>query len=81
MALRKMLFRPLPEVPEEPPTTQTVVQQVLETLPIAPFRLFWDNFNTMRPWWPVLVPLLAWVAWRTYQRERAAVLTHTEDAT
>jgi hypothetical protein len=28
----------------------------------------------------VLVPLLAWVAWRTYQRERAAVLAHTEDA-
>jgi hypothetical protein len=37
-------------------------------------RIFWDNLNALRPAWPVLLPLLAWVGWRAYQRERADVL-------
>jgi hypothetical protein len=28
----------------------------------------------MRPWWPVLFPLLLWIGWRSYQKERARVL-------
>jgi hypothetical protein len=81
MALRKLLPRRQPEAPAEPPPSRTYIQQALDTLPIAPARLFWDNLDEMRPWWPVLLPLLAWVGWRTYRRERAALLEQGEDAT
>jgi hypothetical protein len=54
---------------------QTIEQ--LETyvgLPILPLRLFWQNLEALRPWWSVLLPFLAWLAWRTYTGERARVL-------
>jgi hypothetical protein len=80
MALRKLLSRGLPEVPskEEAADVRSLLTQALDVLPIAPVRLFWDSFSEMRPWWPVLLPLLAWVGWRTYQRERAAVLSEAD---
>jgi hypothetical protein len=81
MALRKLFSRRQPEPPAEPLEARTYIQQALDTLPIAPVRLFWDNLDEMRPWWPVLLPLLAWVGWRTYRRERAALLEQGEDAT
>ena len=77
MALRRLFSRGLPEPPEESSDIQSLLAQALDVLPIAPVRLFWENLNKMRPWWPVLLPLLAWVGWRTYQREREAVLTQT----
>jgi hypothetical protein len=76
MALRKLLSRGLPEVPAKEETDlRSLLAQSLDILPIAPVRTFWDSFSELRPWWPVLVPLLAWIGWRTYQRERAAVVS------
>ena len=33
-----------------------------------------SDFMALRPWWPVLIPLLIWVAMRTYRRERELFL-------
>jgi hypothetical protein len=74
MALRKLLREGLPEPPDEAPGLRTMLMTALDSPMLAPIRIFWDNLNTLRPIWPVLLPLLAWVGWRTYQRERAAVL-------
>jgi hypothetical protein len=74
MALRKLLTRPLPEMPSEAPGIRSVVDQALATPQLLPARLFYESLNEMRPWWPVLVPLLLWVFWSRYRRERAKVL-------
>lgn len=79
MALRKLLSRGLPEVPSKEATdVPSLLAQAMDILPIAPVRLFWDSLSELRPWWPVLLPLLAWIGWRTYQRERAAVLSQAD---
>jgi hypothetical protein len=74
MTLRKLLREGLPEPPEEAPGLRTIVLTALDSPLLAPMRIFWDNLNALRPLWPVLLPLLAWVGWRAYQRERADVL-------
>ena len=73
IALRKLLSQGLPEPPAEATSLRDTVMQALALPPLLPIRLFWDNLRAMRPWWPVLLPLLAWIGWRTYQRERASV--------
>ncbi|MBU6335428.1 MAG: hypothetical protein KGS47_13650 [Chloroflexi bacterium] len=35
---------------------------------------FRDDLLMLRPWWPLLIPVLLWLGWHTYRRERAAVL-------
>jgi hypothetical protein len=75
MALRKLLTRPLPELPEEAPGLRSIVEQILATPQLAPLRVVWYNWRDLQPWWPVLLPLLIWVFVRTYQRERAKILT------
>jgi di/tricarboxylate transporter len=69
-SVRSILSHGIPEYPEEQPTWQSFVQDVLAEPMIAPFRLFWHNFLEARPWWPVLIPLMVWVGWRSYKRER-----------
>jgi len=76
MALRKLLSRGLPEPPAETPGPRAMIAQALDLPLLAPMRLFWENLRDLRPWWPVLLPLLLWVGWRTYRRERAAVLAN-----
>ena len=71
MALRKLLTRPLPEPPSDAAGLKSMVDQALASPQLLPARLFWENLNEMRPWWPILAPLLAWVFWRKYQREHA----------
>jgi len=73
MMLRKLITRPLPEPPEESLSRLSLVQQALAMPQLMPLRLFWDNLHELRPWWPVLLPLMLWVGVRTYRRERAAV--------
>ncbi|MEM8534423.1 MAG: hypothetical protein AAGF95_26500 [Chloroflexota bacterium] len=68
------LSRKLPEPPEEPETTHSLIQRIFDIQVLAPVRLFWDNLNALRPWWPILIPWLLWVAWKTYQRERDLIL-------
>lgn len=51
------------------------IQQRLEQVPFAgELQLFWRTLREMRPWWPILLPFLAWVGWRTYHTERQKVL-------
>ncbi|HMO56759.1 MAG TPA: hypothetical protein PKA05_04895 [Roseiflexaceae bacterium] len=45
-------------------------------LPMLPFRLFWDHLAALRPWWPWLLPLLAWITWSNYRRERARLIAN-----
>jgi hypothetical protein len=73
--LRKLLTRGLPAPPDETPGPRTLIAQALDVRPLAPLRAFWEGLNAMRPWWPVLLPLLAWIGWRTYQRERTELLS------
>ena len=74
MALRKLLARGLPEPPSAAPGPADMLTEILNLPVLAPVRLFWEALDDMRPWWPLLLPLLAWVGWRTYRRERTRVL-------
>ncbi len=62
----------------------SAVERQLESLivvPIAPLRLFFETLLELRPLWPIVLPLLALVAWRTYRRERAEyIVTKRSDA-
>ena len=80
MTLRKLIARPLPEPPADSPAQLSLVDQALALPQLVPVRLFWDNLQALRPWWPVLLPLLVWVGVRTYRRERAAVQSGQADA-
>jgi hypothetical protein len=73
MTLRKLITRPLPEPPDESLARLSFVEQVLAMPQLKPIRRFWDNLLELRPWWPVLLPLMLWVGVRTYRRERAAM--------
>jgi len=73
MTLRKLITQRLPEPPEETQGKLSLLEQALAMPQFVPIRLFWDNLRAMRPWWPVLLPLMLWVGVRTYRRERAAV--------
>ena len=73
MTLRKLMSRSLPEPPEEGSGKLSLLDQALAMPQLVPVRMFWDNLREMRPWWPILLPLMLWVGVRTYRRERAAV--------
>lgn len=32
----------------------------------------WDDFKALRPFWPILIPVVLWYGARTYRRERLA---------
>jgi hypothetical protein len=74
MALRKLILRPLPEPPEQTEDWKSMVDQLLSAPLFQPVRLFILALNDMRPWWPVLLPLLAWIFVSRYRSERARVL-------
>jgi hypothetical protein len=67
---------PAPEPEPEPPTDTrsrllALTRLPIERLPYMPqMRLFWRDLNEMRNAWWFLLPLLAWVGWRTYRNER-----------
>ncbi len=47
-------------------------RQRIEELPyIKGLRIFWADLHAMRAWWPVLLPLLTYIGWRTYHDERS----------
>ncbi len=76
--LRKLSSRKV--APPPPPSNTTILLQHAERVTgvqVAPLRLFWGNLNSLRSWWPILLPLLVWAGWRTYQEERAAVRNRT----
>jgi hypothetical protein len=75
MALRKLILRPLPEPPDQAPDWKATLDQLLSAPLFQPLRLFVLTLNDMRPWWPVLIPLLVLVFWRRYTSERTRMLS------
>ena len=75
--LRRLVSRRLPEPPEAAPGIRSIAEQAIAASPLARVPAFWDTLRELEDWWPVLIPLLAWVFWRTYKRERAALLAQS----
>ena len=71
--LRKLLPGGLSQLPQAVSNPRAAINQAIDASPLAPARAFWDALREMEDWWPVLIPVLLWVFWRTYQRERAAL--------
>lgn len=71
-ALRGRTERSKRLTPPPPPLSDTLERALaLGGLPLLLARLFWYNLREVRFWWPVVLPLLVWTAWRTCHRERA----------
>jgi hypothetical protein len=58
--------------PVEQPAPPDVLQQVAAVLKIEllPLWLFWLSLRSLRPWWPIVLPLLVAYFIRVYRRER-----------
>ncbi len=78
MSLLKQFYgRTQPPASEQPTDTDMrsqlfdLVHMQVKRLPYTPqISLFWRDLNEMRSSWWLLLPLLAWIGWRTYQAER-----------
>lgn len=68
MSMRSLIRQGLPALAEVEQVS--LLQQVWQSPLLAPARLFVQVFLDFRPWWPVLIPLLVFEAWRSYGRER-----------
>jgi hypothetical protein len=73
-----------PQLPAQPADVRSNVLAALDDkldhLPfVAAIRTFWRNFQEMRDWWPVLIPLMIWVGWRTYHAERREIRRRNEN--
>ncbi len=52
-----------------------IAQQQFDQIPeLAPLRDFWRHWKSLQDWWLFLVPLLAWIGWHTYRKERQKIL-------
>ncbi len=71
--LRKLTSGGLSRLPQAVSNPRAALHQAIDASPLAPVRTFWDALIELEAWWPLLIPLLLWVFWRTYQRERAAL--------
>jgi len=71
--LRRLLPESISRLPQAVSNPRAAVDQAIAASPLAPARVFWDSLREMEDWWPLLIPMLLWVFWRTYQRERAAL--------
>ncbi|MCG8346723.1 MAG: hypothetical protein MI924_02945 [Chloroflexales bacterium] len=64
------------ESPPPPPPSPTdrvndMLQNAIERIPyLHQLRIFWRDLESERDWWPILIPVLAWIGWRTYRNER-----------
>jgi len=76
--LRKLLPEAVARLPQAVSNPRAAVDQAIDASPLAPVRAFWASLIEMEAWWPLLIPVLLWVFWRTYQRERAALATGRE---
>jgi hypothetical protein len=58
--------------PADQPPPPDVLQQLAALLKVEllPFWLFWLSLRTLRPWWPLVFPLLIVYFLRVYRRER-----------
>jgi hypothetical protein len=68
---RLPLVRKLPPEPSEKLTVPQIVRKRIHELPYMPGLLaFWADLRALERLWPLVLPLLAWVGWRTYHAER-----------
>jgi hypothetical protein len=77
--LRRLVARPLPEPPEAA-GPRAIIEQAIAGSPLAPARAFWDSLRELEDWWAILIPVLIWVFWRTYKRERALALAQNDQS-
>lgn len=76
MLFDRLPFRRQPEPPPPPPASASerlnmMLQDAVNRMPYVPqARIFWRDLQAEREWWPIVLPLLVWVGWRTYRRER-----------
>ena len=68
MSIRSLLRQGLPDLAEV--DRVSLPQQVWVSPLLLPVRLFVQALLDFRPWWPVLLPLLALEGLRAYRRER-----------
>jgi hypothetical protein len=72
--------KPQPQVQLPAPAKASFRTQPLDLvldrigLPGALVRQIIADFQDLRPWWPILIPVMVYVAITTYRRERAIVL-------
>ena len=78
--LRKLAAGGLSKLPEAAANPGVAIEQAIAASPLAPVQAFWASLREMQAWWPVLIPLLLWVFWRTYQRERAALRAENDES-
>jgi hypothetical protein len=72
--LRKLAAGGLTKLPQVASKPRAAIEQAIAASPLAPARAFWNSLRELEDWWPLLLPLLLWLFWRTYRRERAAFL-------
>lgn len=70
---------PAPEAPPEAPLSAFRTEPIDLVLgrfglPGALVRQILADLEELRPWWPILLPVVIYVAATTYRRERAEVL-------
>jgi len=71
--LRKLTPASLTKLPQVVADPRAAIDQAIAGSPLARAWIFWSSLIELENWWPLLIPLLIWVFWRTYRRERAAV--------
>ena len=78
---RLLAFRKKPAptpAPEEKPIAVTLQERLLAIIEVnlirfpfvQPLRILWRDLQSERASWPFLLPLLAYIGWRTYREER-----------
>ena len=77
---RKLGSGALARLPQSISNPRAAIDQAIAASPLGPVRTFLDSLRELEDWWPVLLPVLLWVFWRTYQRERAALVVEREQA-
>lgn len=71
--------QPAPPAPAEPRTRLESLRESALDLPyVRPVQAFWHDLQAVDSLWPVVLPLLAWVGWRTYQAERRKIRAEKE---
>lgn len=65
---------PLPEAPAQITMRDRLISLVevnLLRFPfVQPLRILWHDLQSERHNWPFLLPVLAYIGWRTYRQER-----------
>ena len=47
-----------------------VQEQLFARLKVRQLEAFWRDLQSLENLWPIVLPLLAWVFWRSYRDER-----------